>query len=77
MVLFIFENSELFLGVLPESLAMLVFGISLIALAVGMRWFLTRFEDATFPEEEPVRNFVGAGETRAEFLEAHLSVNEE
>jgi len=76
MTLIIFENSNLLLGVFPESLGMLIFGISLISLAVGLRWFLARLEDNIFLEEEPIKNFPDLEERIGNGIEGRLNVSE-
>ena len=40
-------NQSLILGFVPESLGLLIFGIGLILLAIGLRWFIKRSEKNT------------------------------
>lgn len=42
--LFDFTNQNLILGVVPESLGLLVFGVGLVLLTVGLRRFMKRSE---------------------------------
>ncbi len=39
MFLFLFDNDNLLLGVVPETVGLLLFGLALIAVTVGLRWF--------------------------------------
>jgi hypothetical protein len=45
MILAEITNGNLLLGVVPESLALLMFGVSLIVFTVGVRRILDRKED--------------------------------
>lgn len=47
---FLFEtvNNNLLLGFMPESIGLLLFGICLIAFAVGLRWFFDRQDKGNF-----------------------------
>jgi hypothetical protein len=40
MFLFLLEASNLLLGSIPETAGLLLFGITLISITVGLRWFL-------------------------------------
>jgi hypothetical protein len=46
MILAEITNGNLLLGVVPESLALLMFGVSLIAFTVGVRRVIDGKEDA-------------------------------
>lgn len=37
-------NQNLLLGIVPESLGLLIFGVGLIGLTFGLRWILNRVE---------------------------------
>jgi hypothetical protein len=43
----IINQAKVFMAAMPESLALLTFGISLVVLTVGLRWFLDRKERVT------------------------------
>ena len=43
-VFFEATNKNLLLGNLPESLGLLIFGVALIAFAIGLRWVFNRNE---------------------------------
>ena len=45
--LFDITSRNLLLGFVPESLGLLVFGVGLILLTVGLRWFMKRNEKIT------------------------------
>jgi len=44
LLLFDFLGQGLILGFVPESVGVLIFGLGLIFLAVGLRWFMKRIE---------------------------------
>ncbi len=50
MILALFLENTL-LGKIPESLGLLLFGISLIAITIGLRWFLDMSEKKNGREE--------------------------
>jgi hypothetical protein len=50
MILAEITNGNLLLGVVPESLALLMFGVSLIVFTVGVRRILDRKEDVKTTE---------------------------
>ena len=74
MVICLFESSNLLLGFVPESVGMLVFGVSLITLAIALRWFMARFEESVFTEDEPIRNVVDSGDALREVIERSMRV---
>ena len=43
-ILFEVASRNLLLGFVPESLGLLIFGVGLILLTVGLRWFMKRNE---------------------------------
>jgi len=45
-LLFEATSANLFLGFIPESLGLLLFGMALIAFAVSLRWRFNRNEEA-------------------------------
>jgi hypothetical protein len=45
MILLQVTNQNLLLGVMPESLGLLIFGIGLVVLTIGLRWILKRSEE--------------------------------
>ncbi len=49
MILALLKN--IILGDIPESLGLLLFGISLIAITIGLRWFLDMNEKKNGREE--------------------------
>lgn len=51
MYLFLFENSNLLLGFVPETLGLLLFGLALVAVTVGIRWFFGDAENDNTGEE--------------------------
>ena len=75
MTLIIFENSNLLLGFVPESIAMLAFGIGLISLAVGLRWTLTQLESDEFVEDEPIRHLMDREDRISTSIESQLKIN--
>jgi hypothetical protein len=48
-------SRSLLLAVVPESLGVLVFGIGLVLLAIGLRWFMKRNAKNTDREIEKSR----------------------
>ena len=36
----LFETGNILLGGIPESIGLLIFGIALVVVAIGLRWFL-------------------------------------
>ncbi len=42
--LFDVASQNLILGFVPESLGLLIFGVALVLLAIGLRWFMRRTE---------------------------------
>jgi hypothetical protein len=49
---FLFEviNQNLFLGFIPESIGLLIFGIGLVLLTIGLRWIMKRGEKSAEKE---------------------------
>jgi len=45
-MVFLFDvvSQNLILGFVPESLGLLIFGVALVLLAIGLRWFMKRGE---------------------------------
>lgn len=43
-LLFEFAGQGLFLGIVPEPLEILIFGVALVLLTVGLRWLMRRSE---------------------------------
>ncbi len=75
-MIFLFENSNLLFGFVPESMVILFFGVSLILAAIVMRWFLTRVENNAFKVQEPVRNLAAANNVRYDDLaDARLGIS--
>lgn len=50
MFLFYVTNEGFILGLIPESLEILIFGVGLILLAIGLRWLMKRGEKNTESE---------------------------
>lgn len=48
-------NGSLFFGYLSETGAVLLFGILLVALTIGVRWFLKRYEEPQNKTKEVVK----------------------
>lgn len=46
-MVFLFDvaSQNLILGFVPESLGLLIFGVALVLLAIGLRWFMKRTEE--------------------------------
>ncbi|MFV0389154.1 MAG: hypothetical protein ACK5NT_10420 [Pyrinomonadaceae bacterium] len=58
-----------------ESLGMLVIGVLMVAFAVGMRWVLSRYDEGSAKQVEPVRHLSEAkANAEIEELEKHISV---
>ncbi|MEZ5343944.1 MAG: hypothetical protein R2681_00170 [Pyrinomonadaceae bacterium] len=74
-MIFLLQNNNLLFGFLPESMAILFFGVALIAVAIGMRWFLSKIENNVFEVKEPVRNFTPSQIRCEEFGDAQLGVS--
>lgn len=51
MFLFLLKNYNLLIGDIPESLGLLVLGVALIALTIGIRWFMNDSEEKDHSEE--------------------------
>ncbi|MCB1022756.1 MAG: hypothetical protein KDB79_00095 [Acidobacteria bacterium] len=75
-MILLFDNSNLLFGVLPESMAILFFGISLITGAIAMRWVLTKVENNGFDEKEAIRNLVDRSAPRGDLADAELGLIE-
>ncbi len=45
-------TNGLVLGFMPESMALLMFGLGLIGLTIGVRWWLDRSDKVTSQAEE-------------------------
>jgi len=45
--LFVVATQSFILGYVPEPLEVLIFGIGLILLTIGLRWFMKRSEKST------------------------------
>ena len=45
IILFEAVNNNLLLGVMPESVGLMLFGAMLIAFAVSLRWFFNRSDE--------------------------------
>jgi hypothetical protein len=52
MYLYFLESKNLLLGSMPETLGLLLFGIALIAITVGLRWFLDGMENKEITDLE-------------------------
>ena len=68
MILLILEKTNLFFGGAAESLGMMLFGVVLIAFAIGLRWVLVRAEQGLFPDKESARNFMDDSRIRQSSL---------
>ncbi len=51
MFLFLFNNN-LLLGKVPETLGLLLFGVALVAITIGLRWFLNENEKTETAKEK-------------------------
>lgn len=51
MFLFLLENNNLLLGAIPETAGLLLFGVSLVVITIGLRWFLNESEKKNNAEE--------------------------
>ena len=53
-LLFDVASQGLILGFVPESVGVLIFGLSLILFAIGLRWFMKRIENNVHSEIEHI-----------------------
>ena len=74
MLLFM-ESENLFLGVVPETLGMLLFGIVMVFIAVGLRRFLGN-DDESLAEREPVSMLAKDMNQGTDIANGNLRVNE-
>lgn len=74
-MIFLFENSKLLFGFLPDSMAIFFFGMALISAAIAMRGFLAKVENNVFEVQEPVRNFAPANVSYDDLADAELGVS--
>ncbi len=52
-MVFLFKIANQLLGIIPESLGLLIFGVGLILLTIGLRWIMKRSEkSASRPVEQ-------------------------
>lgn len=50
------SSLSLFLGNMPESLALLIFGVSLTGATVALRWLLKRYDNANAENKPDNKN---------------------
>ena len=67
----LFETGNMLLGGIPESVGLLIFGVALVAVTIGLRWFLGG-EPEQAEASEPVKNLTENDQVSKDILSDNL-----